>query len=118
MKTIWTSTTSRALAIAGCCLIRNLDAQTPAETNKLVLEAYHAVQSHHLVKGVKPSCVQYLVDAPSPAGVYLVDLREDHRAGCGGDPHTGPLIFTLRIDHRTGHIYADDRSPDHYRLIQ
>ncbi|WP_338846879.1 hypothetical protein V8J88_24320 [Massilia sp. W12] len=70
--------------------------------------AQSAIQECRLSR-LPPACVRLFVQS-APA-FWLVDVREQHDAQCGGDPDTAPRLFSLQI-WRDGRVLSDAASMD------
>ncbi|WP_439291473.1 hypothetical protein [Lonepinella koalarum] len=51
-------------------------------------------------------CVLF-VEAKEIDNAFIVDVRENHNAQCGGDPETAPRLFSVEINKQTGESAID-----------
>ena len=89
-------------------------ATTPAfavyTDDQLIDRVHRAVVSHHLY--AYPSCIDYTITRKVRPGVDEVELREHHGGKCIGDPDTGPRIFDVIVDRKTGELATNAAHPD------
>jgi len=63
-------------------------------------------------------CLKYQFDATSFKDAYVIQVRESHEdPRCGGDRGTEPLLFTVRVDKRSGAMSTDIRSPGRFEPL-
>ena len=110
-----TSASNPASAPAAAALTADqLQAQQDAEItaddtmNGLAEQVEAAIHKKHLTKE-KGRCLTYDIDEKPDA--YLVNVRETHAPGCGGDPNTSPRLFTVKVDKKSRAMMTDNGTP-------
>lgn len=58
---------------------------------------------------LKKECLMF-VESEQTDKAYIVDVRENHNAECGGDPHTALRLFTYSVNKANGIVKTDDIS--------
>lgn len=63
-------------------------------------------------------CLAYSFEPKPPEGNYIVDVRENHQgSGCNGDPQTQPLLFSVKVEIKSGIMYTDAGSPGTFHVL-
>lgn len=90
-------------------------AQAVKDEGQAVRLAASAVQRHRLTQ-VPARCLRFDVSPIKPDG-YRVDVIEHHDESCGGDPQTGPRLFSIAIDRHTGKMTTDADHAGEFRPL-
>ena len=89
-----------------------------AREDALVDRADKAIRRFGLLRGVRRSCLAYMVDANAAPGADDVEVREDS-GKCGGDASMEPLLTTLRFYRRQpSRVDLYDAVNDRYRVLR
>ena len=86
--------------------------QTPREPGHRAAAANHT----HQLTSLRLECLSLI--ASDAKGFFDVDVRERHTPACGGDPLTGPRLFTVRIRKRDGRMTSDVCDGVYYRPLK
>jgi len=71
----------------------------------LISDVSAAMRKKHMTNA-KDECLTYDIDTESDA--YVVNIRENHVAGCGGDPNVAPRLFSVRVDKKSRAMTTDN----------
>jgi hypothetical protein len=104
------ATTPAAAPLTAEQLQAQQDADITADDvmNGLAENVEAAIRKKHLTKEKGP-CLSYDINEKPDA--YLVDVRETHAPGCGGDPNTSPHLFTVKVDKKSRAMMTDNGTP-------
>ncbi|CAD6548219.1 hypothetical protein ACFQ3P_40915 [Paraburkholderia sabiae] len=64
----------------------------------------------------KTECL--LFDTADKGRYFLVRVRENHSASCGGEPGVSPVLFFLRIRKRDGYTVTTAYDGERYRPLK
>jgi len=81
-------------------------------------KAMHLMKKYKLTK-LPENCVVLSIANELVKGRYVIDAREYHGNGCGGDPQVSLRLFSMEIDSKSGKAWTDSGSPTgEYRLLE
>ncbi len=84
---------------------------TEAEAIRRVVGAIHQFE----LTTLRDEC--WLMGVTEQAARFEISVRERHTPTCGGDPATGPRLFTVFIRKRDGRMTSDVYDGVYYRRL-
>jgi len=78
---------------------------------QLIEKAKTTIQKYNLTS-LSTDCLGFIVSNNQAEGKDVVDVHENHKAPCKGDPNTFPRLFTIKIEPKTGKVWTDAKSSD------
>ena len=106
----------RRLAAVALIAAAQACAAAPVQTPREAVQRAAAAIDRHQLTSLRLACLSLI--ASDAKGFFDVDVRERHTPACGGDPLTGPRLFTVRIRKRDGRMTSDVCDGVYYRPLK